>query len=1147
MDDAAKDQSELDRNEGCLDLEAMDRIASDPGHIAGRVAEAHLESCERCRDRLAEMRRANRFLERFRTGSEDATPPGQPEPGLVQIPGYRVLGLLAYGGQGAVYRAVQQGTEREVAVKVPIGSAQRRPSARYRFEREIELTARLDHPGIVRVLGACELRDGRLGCVMEFVNGVAFDRWAAGQRDQGNIRGIVVAAEAIADAIAYAHQRAIIHRDIKPSNVIVTGDGTPRVLDFGLAKAIDGSGSSFATLTGAFLGTMLYSAPEQISRGAGTMDLRTDVYALGLLLFQALTGRLPYDADAPPGELVHRIRDFPTTRPSSLAPGIGSELDAVVMKAMAKEPERRYQSVAELRDDLRAWLGGRAVRARADSRWYTLRKKAWQHRRLVALAGMALVAAAAVLVAGLVAREQAARANLASAVRDARTLESHWGRMAELRSIGRDNFEAGEFGAWDALLEPEPALVRNGIEGPIPGAGKRARTPESAAYWALWEMYVHTPVLSSVPSLERTRAAYDPGLDAIVKISSASSALQWWDWRRGAITRSVAIPTASPAAAFSFSPDARTGALTHVDGTAYLLDTQRGLFFQMDPRDYHRGFRLTNDRGLSFTYLESTAPELVLWDTEPRPPRLISRIPTGTIEIAAIDASAALAATLTVSGDLAVLDLRTGDVVFRRSGDLQPRFRLVQSRGNAGEFLLFGTGSRVFALDMNDPEKRLVPLGGKGTFVDGAREIATAAATERFVAVTDRYRLETGRRDQDTSEPILPALIADSVALSADGRFAFAQTRPTARSIAAELDASAIRRMPFPADVTESGFATITSVGFSEGGATLVAGGMDGSIRGYDTTTGVGRRMIATDLENGVEIVRPLGDSVFVGTHDLGRSNATILRIRDGSAERLLPAAERRISGLEVDPDGRVWGLTGAGHLMQIAAQTGELLRDTHLERHRDNWTFRSLVRLRWHGLLAVGPAGTGVVLLDEDSLEPSGAIAMPPIREIAVSPTDPDLFATAGDDGRIRLWRLWPGRPAGADLVRELGAHAGSIFCISFSPDGKRIASGGGAPERRDVRIWDVEHGRELAAMDLFELGVFGLAFSPDGRWLAACGEVHPDHPERGGQFYLIDLHAPDRCIAGNLEYHIARFVAEHGREPERAGALREWANRVR
>ncbi|MBK7404331.1 MAG: serine/threonine protein kinase [Phycisphaerales bacterium] len=202
------------------------------------------------------MRSANRFLERFNSGERPAS--NQPErtqdgPGqrIVRVHGYEIEKLIAFGGQGTVYKARQKATGRNVAIKVPIGDTQRRPSTRYRFQREIELTARLDHPGIVRVFGDCELDDGRIGCVMEFVEGEPFDRWAAKQRVNGRAgtRRIIEVMSLVVDALAYAHQRAVMHRDLKPSNVIVTAEDLPRVLDFGLAKALDESRKSFATLT----------------------------------------------------------------------------------------------------------------------------------------------------------------------------------------------------------------------------------------------------------------------------------------------------------------------------------------------------------------------------------------------------------------------------------------------------------------------------------------------------------------------------------------------------------------------------------------------------------------------------------------------------------------------------------------------------------------------------------------------------------------------------------------------------------------------------------------------------------------------------------------------------------------------------------
>lgn len=253
----------------CPGVDALERLAAQRG--AGDEPPehdptvAHVRSCAACAELLEQMRSAEGFLDRFRgplsrSAEAEGCDPGAPQvvgPGArpVIVEGYTVERLIAFGGQGAVYKARQKSTDRLVAIKVPLADTQRRPSTKYRFEREVELAARLDHPGVVRIIEACRLDDGRLGYVMEFVEGESFDRWAAGVRPDGQagLRRIVAALADVADAIAYAHLRAVLHRDIKPSNVVVTREGRARILDFGLAKALDGSGSSFTTVTGAFI------------------------------------------------------------------------------------------------------------------------------------------------------------------------------------------------------------------------------------------------------------------------------------------------------------------------------------------------------------------------------------------------------------------------------------------------------------------------------------------------------------------------------------------------------------------------------------------------------------------------------------------------------------------------------------------------------------------------------------------------------------------------------------------------------------------------------------------------------------------------------------------------------------------------------
>jgi WD40 repeat protein len=321
---------------------------------------------------------------------------------------------------------------------------------------------------------------------------------------------------------------------------------------------------------------------------------------------------------------------------------------------------------------------------------------------------------------------------------------------------------------------------------------------------------------------------------------------------------------------------------------------------------------------------------------------------------------------------------------------------------------------------------------------------------------------------------------------------------------------------------------------------------MDGSVRCFSVAAGGTPVGESRNVNGGVTALRVDHEDVFVGTHDLGLSTARVMRLRDGgAATELIPGGERWIACIELDDDRSLWALTGEGRLLMIDAGGG-VLRSTRLTPHPDWRNFRAMARIADRGLLLIAPAGDGLVILDQDSLEPvAPSIPMPPIRELIVSPVDPTLIATAGDDGNARLWRLNPDLTL--DPIREFGTHAGAIFALAFSPDGRILATGGGTPEARDVRLWDVANGRELAALDLFEQGVFELAFSPDGRWLAAGGEVRFDAPQEGGQLYLIDLHAPARSVAGNLEYHIARLSAERGREPSQAAALRRWAASLR
>jgi serine/threonine protein kinase len=309
---------------------------------------------------------------------------------------YRVLGILGEGGMGVVYHAEQEEpVRREVALKL-MRSAVDSSATLARFETERQVLARMDHPNIARLLDAAATRDGHPYFVMELVRGIRITDYCR-ERSVGG-RGRLRLFLDVCRAVRHAHRCGVIHRDLKPSNILVTeahGEPVPKVIDFSIAKALgdDGFGTEARTRTGQIVGTLEYMSPEQARGVVHALDTRADVYALGVILYELLVDRLPHElADQPLHEAVRRIVDEPPRplrRGTTTATGrVDAELDTVVRKCLEKDPERRYDSAAELCEDLERYLASRPILARPPSTLYALRKLVWRHR--VAFGFMAL-------------------------------------------------------------------------------------------------------------------------------------------------------------------------------------------------------------------------------------------------------------------------------------------------------------------------------------------------------------------------------------------------------------------------------------------------------------------------------------------------------------------------------------------------------------------------------------------------------------------------------------------------------------------------------------------------------------------------------------------------------------------------------------
>ncbi len=379
------------------------------------------------------------------TGSGPVGAPSADRP--AEIAGYRIVGMLGRGGMGVVWEAEQDRPRRRVALKVMRRDHVVDELHVRMFHREAETLARLRHPNIAAIYGSGHTADGHDYFAMELVQGPTLDRWLDGRPpvvDGDELRLRLQMFRTLCDAVHYAHQRGVIHRDLKPSNIIVTNElessaGTSaraaipavKILDFGLARITDSDvAATTVSEIGVIKGTLQYMSPEQARGDADAIDVRTDVYALGVILYELLTGTRPYDVTS--AALAAAVRVICEQDPQPLrstwrgARRLDRDVETIVLKTLEKSADRRYTSAAALAEDVERYLESRPIIAHPPSAAYQMQKFAQRHRGLVAAAAAVLAA----LVLGLVTTTWGFRTARAEAARS-RQVAAFLGDMLE--------------------------------------------------------------------------------------------------------------------------------------------------------------------------------------------------------------------------------------------------------------------------------------------------------------------------------------------------------------------------------------------------------------------------------------------------------------------------------------------------------------------------------------------------------------------------------------------------------------------------------------------------------------------------------------------------------------------------------------------
>ena len=984
---------------------------------------------------------------------------------------YQVIEEIGRGGMGVVYRARDRDLGREVALKMVLAGPQASETEIERFRVEATAAAGLNHADVVRVYDSGKLAEHHY-ITMELVEGAPLHRFLR-KRDLSP-RDIARLVRRVALAVDHAHERRVLHRDLKPSNILVDDVGSPHVTDFGLAKVIDLDSS--LTLSGAYVGTPRYMPPEYLSEDGKRGTVAGDVYSLGAVLYECLTGRAPF-VGASPLDVLVQVRDTEPPRPRLLRPELPIDLETICLKALDKNPSRRYPSAREFADDLERQMDGRPIQARPVSAWTRAVKWARRHPTVTLLATLS-VAALTALVAGVLYHSRTMEKALNETRR--REQENEVLLYAARIRLAQSAYEEGRFEELDELLEAaRPSEGESDLRGI---EWTRLRRLASARRFSLGAW--------AIPNV----AALDPRGRFFALAKAADLGI--WDLTTGTYVATLTGYTHDPHD-MTFSSDGRFLAI----GTAEHGGVDRRGELVVWDLDAPPGPPLIQDFPIPVRRLTFHPSRPVIAATFDRIERIDVFRVDGQIEpVGSLAANQSGDPTFSVDGrQLLAADSREeqpGLRVWNWESKAEPQFvptpRAVYGLAldSGGRWLAGHTAHRVEIWDQNlrRPSKTVSRNLAEGIqrvrFVPGTNLVAVLGRDENERGVLALFRM-TGERLDDVGRFVLsPSAEWRTLSFSPRGElFAVGGRNPAVFDLEGLLAPRRIIR-------TED---ELRDVAYTHDGRFVVCGRRDGAVELRSSRTGERVGTLGRHRPKSVEVVERLPESDWM----LTGSTDHHVKIWDLSEQREVASLHPHrgvVRSLAPSPNGdrlavgsyqrvRVWDLRPLRRDEQ-SREGHELERLCIAEFHAHDDRVHGA---KWHPtaerLVTGGSEGrvrfwhtTGWDLVHEIMLDSE-------VLSLDVS-HEGEFLAVGANDGRIRLWRLDNALPVGNPKILSRTFEAGALP-LAFTPDDGRLLAE--TPDRR-LRIFATESGQELGTFRGQTLQSGRIDVSPQGDSIATA-----------------------------------------------------------